>query len=232
MIETLKFVAHSSSLESPYIDLGEKDWVMHSDPEDVFISNIAIDILGVIEVNEDIDADELYKTKKIGEISGTYFNVEFALNSGQGIYDLFDSYSAEAEELYHYLFDEEESPYHEFFELNFNVFNLDYIYIEEEFRNKGIGTFVLKQLDNILNATLNHSAGCFVCIPLPTIIKDDNNETHISYDMNNKKFISKLRNTMRSCGYRSIKGSQYLYKNNDRKTKEINITLINSDDKI
>src|SRR5690606_7434615 len=100
---------------------------------------------------------------------------------------------------------------HEFFELNFNVFNLDYIYIDEEYRNEGIGTFVLKQLDNILNATLNHSAGCFVCIPLPTIIREDDNEKHISYDMSNKKLISKLRNAMRRCGYRSIKGTQYLY---------------------
>lgn len=230
MIKTLKFIAHSSNLESPYIDLGEEDWVMHSDPEDVFIGNITIDILGVIEENEDIDADELYITKKIGEVSGVYFNTEFAINSGQGIYDLFNSYSADAEELYHYLFDKDESPKLEYFELNHSVFNLDYIFIEEEYRKKGIGTFVLQQLDNIMQATLNHSAGCFVCIPLPTIITDKGDDKYISYDKSDKKLISKLRNTMRSCGYRSIKGSQYLYKNNERKTKEIKIIWPKSDE--
>lgn len=223
MIKTLQFKAHSS--RTPFIDLFDEKWVVNSDPYDVFINNISIDILGVMEENEDIN-DELYKTIKIGEISGTYFNVEFATNSGQWLWDLFDSYSTEAEELYHYLFDEDETPNSEYFELNFNVFNLDYIYIEEEYRNKGIGTFVLKQLDNILNVTLGHSAGCFVCIPLPTTISHKDGIKHISYDKEDKKSIIKLRHIMRSCGYRTIKGSEYLYKNNDRKTTELKLLWI------
>ena len=92
MIKTLKFIAHSSGSESPFVDLGEENWIMHSEPEDVFISNITVDILGVVEESKDIGSDEPYITKKIGEISGVYFNTEFATNSSQEIYDLFDSY--------------------------------------------------------------------------------------------------------------------------------------------
>ncbi|MDI6706311.1 MAG: GNAT family N-acetyltransferase [Bacillota bacterium] len=99
--------------------------------------------------------------------------------------------------------------------MSLNIFHIERFYIEEEFRNKGIGEKILDLLDDILNYTLNCEVGCYILLPNP-ITKNDKNELKIIKDENlNKKLKKKLVKFYRKCGYKKISKSDYMYLNTD-----------------
>lgn len=222
MLDSLFFKVSSSSTESPLVFISDKMWFEDAEPQDRFTANVMIDIYGY---EEDTPDDDLENSKiKIGELNGIYFDLEYAVNEGERLVDIFDDLSQDAMELYQTIYDERENDKANIFELNFNIFDIQYIFIRKKYRNHGIGSAIIQHLEEILKSTLRFNVGCFVTIPLPTKITKKNGITEINYIREDKKEIAQLRKFIRNCGYRSIENSEYLYKNTER--IDLNIKII------
>ena len=85
----------------------------------------------------------------IAEVTGYYFDLDYMLNEGISIFEIFDSESVETYELYEALFEDEEYV-EEIESFNQNLFYLSDIYVNEEYRKEGYFTMLINQLDEIL----------------------------------------------------------------------------------
>ena len=94
----------------------------------------------------------------IATVLGYYFDMNFMLNEGIPLFDIFDGESQETYELYEALFKN-----HEYKE-NLNVFNpnLFYLYdifVEDDYRQEGYCTLLINQLDEILQYVAKLNVG-------------------------------------------------------------------------
>ena len=96
--------------------------------------------------------------KLIASIYGYYFDMEYMCNEKIEPFEIFDGYSSDTYELYEALF--EDNEYKEELEVfNPNLFYLDNIFIEEEYRQENYCTMLINKLDEILKYVAKLNVG-------------------------------------------------------------------------
>lgn len=131
-----------------------------SDRENVFfLENGKLDIKSeiealsyypiTIEIREERDDNE-NEGDLVAKITGLFFDIDNMRNCDFSLFEVFDSIDQNIYELYEALFKDEE--YRGEFDIldGENLFYLDYIIVEEAYRNKGICKMIIKQIDEII----------------------------------------------------------------------------------
>lgn len=211
----LSFKVWSSKTETPGFKLEGDDWLSSFEPEDRYDANIEIDIFGEVF---DLDKDRSVK-KNIGFIYGIIFDVESAYDDGEDIHDIFDSHSADALALYESLKGDEGDLNFEYVGLGTNVFYIDFIYIEEKYRCKELGAKVLEMLEDLIKYSLNYKIGC---IALIAIAMDKSKNKGYRYDIvDNPELKNKVKKFFINSSYRTIPGTEFMFRNTDYKPKKL-----------
>ena len=110
-----------------------------------------------MELVEKSDSNDNQKT--IVSLSGYFYDMDYIYKYGQSLFDTFDMCGDDTNKLYDILFDEEENIRIDYQTFSNNIFYLDRIYVEKDYRNKGYAKLLLKQLEDLIKYVFKLDVG-------------------------------------------------------------------------
>lgn len=113
-----------------------------------------------IELFEKNEEDNTQKS--IAFLDGYYYDMDYIYDCNINPFDVFDMINVDTEVLYGILFDETGNVKPEYQMFNHNIFYLNRIYVEKEYRNNGYAKLLLNQLDEILKYIAKINVGIVV----------------------------------------------------------------------
>lgn len=143
--------------------------------------------------------DGTFTKKCIGQIEGHYINVDRLSNSNLNIFELFDGCTdIDGRSLYEDIFDNDYICDSILDELSDDApiafFHISTIYLKKEYRNKGYGTAIMKNIDKMLYFGADFIIS-FVSLHCNPLDKDKHN---------NDESMKKLAKFYEKCGFRHI----------------------------
>lgn len=149
------------------------------------------------------------KQKTIASLFWYFYDVEYMYNYGQSIFDAFDMVSGDTCELYNVLFDRDgciKDEYESFYD---NVFYIDRLYVENDYRNKGYAKLMLNQIGEIIKYVAKLNVGIIAVCAQPFEI--NGNEEKMITD--NKELKRKLIGLYKNTGFQETDNTyDYLVK--------------------
>ncbi|ACL77032.1 hypothetical protein [Ruminiclostridium cellulolyticum] len=167
--------------------------------------------------------------KTVGYLNGKFYNIEQALEDNtltdvaDNAFDDIDQYTFDIYELVTELQNELSYEPGEMPSLCFNIFSIDNIYIEPEYRNNKFGSCAIILLSDYLKTQFNRQAGYFVLEPIPRYNPE---KEHEIVDCQPVFIEKKLNRFFNNLGFKS-KGD-YLYFNLNYDMQKIYINKIKS----
>ncbi|MEN8908270.1 MAG: hypothetical protein ABF289_20125 [Clostridiales bacterium] len=199
-IDDLKYVIETEDKSDFVIRINDDKNKFLCDPE-LYSDSIIIKVYGGNSLKE--------KYKKIGVIMGRYFRLsklKYDLFE-----DIFDCVDQENHELYTDLYDENTEINDKYVGLKRNIFHIEKFYIEEEYRNMGLGSKILIHLDDVLSLNINCEVGAYIL--KPNTIKKDKNDDLTSIE--DKVLYKRLVDFYKRFGFKKIESSDYMFINTD-----------------
>ena len=160
-----------------------------------------------------------FKRRKqfVGFLRGTFYNLTGAYNAKINPVSIFDDIDQDSYDMYVALYDQEEESLNSNYIscMSSNIFGIDRLFIEKEFRGKGIASFLIKNLQNLLSYTLNMEIGCFILNPVP-LEKQDNGLVEPTDNLRNDKLLNKkLVKFYSNLGFQQIENDRHMYFNTE-----------------
>ena len=212
-IKEIRYKVNSSSATTPPTRLHDnKPLYIYAD--DSFWQIIQIHIMG--STKED-DFDD-FENIDLGFLEGTYFKIEDMEMEGINKFDLFDNISQEIHDLYSNLFDMDGIYKDGVIGIKGNVFSIDRLYIENEYRNCGIGRRVIVDLQNILDYSLNCKIGNFILLP-SAIEKVEEDLRPVSDEKEYAALTKRLQAFYRRLGFKKVPKGKHMWFNTDYRMK-------------
>lgn len=176
-----------------------------------------------IEVNDkyityffiDIFVSDLENNKntKIGFIKGCYVQPEEFMEDSD-FYDTCDAESQELEEMASALIDDKLNLKEKYANSSDCICYISDFYIYKKFRECGIGSYILEELDDIMFYYSRDYITRFVLMPQPRVINNQRHTQNLS-DKYKKREIAlekELRNFYKNNGFKEIENSKYMIK--------------------
>ena len=149
------------------------------------------------------------KQKTVASLFGYFYDVEYMYNYGQSIFDAFDMVSGDTCELYNVLFDRNGYIKDEYESFCDNVFYIDRLYVENDYRNKGYAKLMLNQIGEIIKYVAKLNVGIIAVCAQPFEI--NGNEEKMIKD--NKELKRKLIELYKNTGFQETDNTyDYLVK--------------------
>lgn len=149
------------------------------------------------------------KQKTIASLFGYFYDAEYMYNYGQSIFDAFDMVSGDTCELYNVLFDRDGYIKDEYESFCDNVFYIDRLYVEKDYRNKGYAKLMLNQIGEIIKYVAKLNIGIIAVCAQPFEI--NGNEEKMIKD--NKELKRKLIELYKNTGFQETDNTyDYLVK--------------------
>ena len=149
------------------------------------------------------------KQKTIASLFGYFYDVKYMYNYGQSIFDAFDMVSWDTFELYNFLFDRDGYIKDEYESFCDNVFYIDRLYVEKDYRNKGYAKLMLNQIGEIIKYVAKLNIGIIAVCAQPFEI--NGNEEKMIKD--NKELKRKLIELYKNTGFQETDNTyDYLVK--------------------
>ena len=149
------------------------------------------------------------KQKTIASLFGYFYDVEYMYNYGQSIFDAFDMVSGDTCELYNVLFDRDGYIKDEYESFCDNVFYIDRLYVEKDYRNKGYAKLMFNQIGEIIKYVAKLNIGIIAVCAQPFEI--NGNEEKMIKD--NKELKRKLIELYKNTGFQETDNTyDYLVK--------------------
>ena len=151
------------------------------------------------------------KQKVLASLFGYFFDIEYLYNYNQSIFDAFDMLSGDTCELYNILFDRNGFIKDEYQGENFcdNVFYIDRLYVEKNYRNRGYAKLLLNQIGEIIKYIAKLNVGIIAVCAQP-FERDENGDKMIT---DNKELKRKLIELYKSTGFKETDNTyDYLVK--------------------
>lgn len=148
----------------------------------------------------------------IATIYGYYFDMDYIYNQNISPFEIFDSYSQDTYELYEALF--KDNQYKEELEVfNPNLFYLDNIFVEENYRQYGYCKMLVNQLDEILKYIAKLNVGIIVTEIYSFETNDEIDPIEELTDTEKQQLNQKLKNLFINNDYLFIENNDnYLVK--------------------
>lgn len=213
-IKEIRYKISSSTSTTPSASLREEK-SLHLYEYDSYWQYVCIDILGNRREGEFDDFEDI----ELGFLHGTYFKIDNMDNDGINKFDVFDSISQETYDVYSNLFDSHGIEKEGRIGINGNVFSIDRLYIEKEYRNCGIGRRVITDLEKILQYSLNCKVGNFILLP-SALEKVGESLKQIDDEKAHGTLTKRLQKFYRSIGFKKVPKGTHMYFNTDYRMKE------------
>ena len=184
-----KHIFLKASIDIPNIYFDNK----HLEIDDESVCNYRIDI-NLIEKDF-----ETMKEKTIASLKGVYFDLAYALDNGISTYEVFDMYSADTFAFYEILY-EDGMIKEEYESIWPNVFYIERLYVEKEYRNKGYAKALLNEINDIIRDILKLNVGQIIVYANPFEVNNGDDEMI----RNNKDLDKKLLNLYKIAGFEEI----------------------------
>ena len=139
------------------------------------------------------------KEKNIASLKGVYFDLEYAMNNDISTYEVFDMYSADTFSFYEILY-EDDMIKEKYESMWSNVFYIERLYVEKEYRNKGYAKTLLNEINDIIRDILKLNVGQIIVYANPFEINNGADEMIRS----NKVLNNKLLNLYKTTGFKEI----------------------------
>lgn len=149
-------------------------------------------------------------TTNIGFVEGTYFEPEQWQFDVDSFLYLCDAISGELYGMAESVTTQKGSVKHSICPPDRSIMYIDRIYIEEEYRKCGIGTYIFENLSALMRRSLNWDPYVCILTPYTQIKLPDGTLTNECEDMEVKK--AKLIQFYKQIGFTQIKNSDYMYK--------------------
>ena len=151
------------------------------------------------------DFDDSFESE-ILRIDGILFDVEFMVNNGFNQFMVYDSIDGDTLELYETFYEDDMLKDEYYSMLSPNIFYLDRLYVNQEYRNKGYATIMLNKLADILKHVLKLNIGLICIYSQPFEIKGK-----MINNVDDKELAIKLHTLYEKCGYIPVNNTNYLY---------------------
>jgi len=204
----LSFSVSSSREDIPIVyleDCDTNEWENNMDVLEKYFTNIHIDIYGY--PNEELNEDEKVK---VGVLWGTNIEPELTMDD-YNFLEVCDIHSQELCDMATAI-TVDSSIIEKICDFDRELFYLDRIYIEPEYRGHGIGSCVIKMLPQILKYSLSIFIGSIVILPKA---QERNTEGKITYledkDLDKQK-TAQLIKYYKSIGFKLTKNRKFMYK--------------------
>lgn len=150
----------------------------------------------LIDITDEQRTDE----KIVATLNGYYYDMDYIYQYGQGLFNTFDMVSGDTNKLYAILFDKDDDQIKiEYQTFSDNIFYLDRIYIENNYRNKGYATLLLSQLEDIIKYIVKLNVGIIIVCAMPfEKIANEEKFYRDNFDLKNK-----LIDLYRKTGFRA-----------------------------
>lgn len=207
----LSFSVTSSRTDIPIVfleDCDTNEWEDNMDPLEKYFTNIHIDIYGY--PNEELDDDEKVK---VGVLWGIIIESELTMDD----YSFLEVCDIHSQKLCNMASEitVDSSIIEKVCDFDRELFYLDRIFIEPEYRGYGIGRCVINILPQILKYSLNIFLGSIVILPKA---QERNAEGRITYldvkDLDKQKTVQLIK-YYKSIGFKLTKNHKLMYKKLD-----------------
>ncbi len=170
------------------------------DPEErIVYKNVGIRLMESDKENSD--------GNEILWIRGILFDDEYMINNGIDSFEVYDSISGDTYDLYETIYDDDSLKEEYYSILSSNIFYLDRIYVNKEYRNNGYATNILNKLDEILRYILKLNVGLVIIYSKPFELTSNGMN-----NVNDHKVQKRLDKLYEKCGYINIEKTKYYYK--------------------
>lgn len=206
MYKNLLIEVHSHATDLIIFDTsGEIDFRDYSEQLDSTFSGMSLYLVDDSYYEDRVNSEE--HKKLVATIYGRYFDIDYAMNNGISMYEVFGEPDADKASLISYLLDDDGEIKDEYHSIYHNIYYLDRIEVEEKFRGQGYAKFLLKNLPEILMYVAKLSVG-LIMIQAQPYDRIDGKEIMDCKDNNRKERLIKL---YENSGYTRIGNSNYLY---------------------
>lgn len=212
-IKEIRYKVSSSTATTPSVSLREEK-SLHIYEYGSYWQYVWIDILGNTREGEFNDFEDI----KLGFLHGTYFKIDDMDNESISKFDVFDSISQETYDVYSNLFDSHGIEKEGRIGINGNIFSIDRLYIEKEYRNCGIGRKVITDLEKVLQYSLNCKVGNFILLP-SAIEKVGKSLKQVDDEKAYDTLTKRLHKFYRSIGFKKVPKGTHIYFNTDYRMK-------------
>ncbi|TWH46762.1 GNAT family N-acetyltransferase [Sporomusa sp. KB1] len=221
-IDLISFKVWSSRLETPSVNnpmrRDEDSWPEFGEPDELHAAHITIEPI-FTEFSTDGDMIQ----HNLGFLHGIYFDIPSAKESGDNVFDVFDCISGDTSDLYRVLFDSDGNLIDEYVGITNTIFYLDLLYINDEYRNQGVGGKLVDMIKKILKYSLNLEAGCLIVNPIPIRRVNEHEYSLIDDDKEEKRLTNKLKLFYKKLGYKNMPNETYMYINTNYRIRKLSV---------
>ena len=201
--DTISLSVSGTRGELRYIDTDINSWIECEEDEDKYIINVFISIFAT-------NLDNREKVE-IGKLTGNFFESEIMMDD-ISFYSLCDSISTDLEHMASAIVAEDEFIKDDICEYDENLMYIDRIYIEENYRGLGIGSYVINSLNDILEYSVNLSPEVLILLPAPQEIGEDGLLQEIRDKKIKEQEEKKLLKLYKKLGFEKLDNSNYMIK--------------------
>ena len=186
-----------------YIDSDIENAINIQEPNEKYVINIWIDIIGIKE-----NSDEKIK---IGGLEGNYFKASITIDD-YTFYEICDCEGADLEPLAASITDRDGNIKESICEFDENLMYIDRIYIEKEYRGVGIASFVIESLNEILQYTTELNPNVYILLPKPQEKDEEGKISNMKDEKEEKICMEKLLKLYKKLGFKKIRNTNYMIK--------------------
>lgn len=186
-----------------YIDVDLEEAIKSQEDDEKCIIDIFIDILGIkIDTGEEIN---------IGKLEGNFFESEVIMEDTD-FYEVCDCVGADLEPLAEAIIDNDRCIKESICDFGENLMYIDRIYIEEKYRNLGIGSFIIDSFVELLEYTVSLNPHTLILLPKPQEKNKEGKISNIENEEKKEKYMKKLIKFYKKLGFKKIRGCNYMMK--------------------
>ncbi len=182
---------------------------------DDYFTHISI---AIIEQEIDDDDFEEINQVEIGIMQVLLYNVDKAFNNREHVLDIADSQNQELSNAILSIFSSKTNGLKDKYrgmDLTDNVLYLERLFIKPSYRGLGYGNFILKNINNLLYRLMSANFACMVMQPAAFEYSNHEEYDNLIKDNdipNGKRLTERLYKFYKRHGFKSVRGSQSLYK--------------------
>ncbi len=173
---------------------GKTTFDLSASESEKYLLGISFDIIASTSNYED--------NKTVGNLNGKFYNIEQAIEDNKltdvvsSVFDDIDQYTFDIYELVTKLQDELLYETGEMPSLCSNIFSIDNIYIEPEYRNNKFGSCTIILLSDYLKTQFNRQVGYFILEPIPRYKPEKEHEIDDCHPMFLEKKLNRFFNNL------------------------------------
>lgn len=201
-LDSLSIRIHASK-RIEYIHEETGAWKKELEPQEKYLIPTHIGIYGM-----NLETDE---EKEIGVIRAYFFEPEILIEDSS-FWEVCDAESGDLEAMAEAITDEGLRISEEICSENASIFYIDEIFIDKEYRNLDIGSYVIQNLDEFLFFSSNLNIGTIVTMPYAMEGSIEEGYTGIENEKEKNKTLKGLIRFFKRNGFEQVGVSNYYYK--------------------